>query len=112
MADALKMKWFFLLAALILWPTASLADCVLVGTLVRVDVVDEGRKGVHALYFREFQTDPHYYIFETPNQLIASTSLALAAMQTRVEIVGDEFSCPLDGQVRFAGDVRRLTAAP
>ena len=101
-----------LLVALALWPSLAWAECLLVGTLVRVDVLEVGRKGVHTLYAREFQTDPHYYVFETLNQLIASTSLALAAMQTRVEIVGDEPNCPLDGQERFGGDVRRLTASP
>ncbi len=101
-----------LFALLTLWPGAAWADCSMIGTLVRVDVLEESRKDVHTLYFREFQTDPHYYVFETPNQLIASTSLALVAMQTRVEIVGDEPSCPSFGQERFAGDVRRLTASP
>jgi hypothetical protein len=101
-----------LLAILVLWPASAWAECSLVGTLVRVDVLDEGRKGVHTLYAREFQTDPHYYVFETRNQLIASEALALAAMHTQVEIVGDEFSCPSDGQIRFGGDIRRLTVGP
>lgn len=106
------MKWFFLLATIIFWSSPVLAECALIGTLVRVDVADEGREGIHTLYFREAKIDPHYYVFKTTNQLIASAAFSLVAMQTRVELVGSEDVCPTDGQVRFPGFVRRLTVTP
>ena len=105
-------RLFFLWVVMALWPVPASAECELIGTLVRVDVLEVGRKGVHTLYAREFQTDPHYYVFKTQNQLIASEALALAAMHAQVEIIGDEPSCPFDGQIRFGGNVRQLTVGP
>ena len=107
-----RLRLCSLLVVLALWPGLVWAECSLIGTLVRVDVLDEGRKSVHMLYLREFKTDPHYYSFDTTNLALAGAAAVLAALQTRVELVGDEPSCPPDGQARFAGDVRRLTVVP
>ncbi len=105
-------RWVMVLVVLAGAPMPALANCVLTGTLVRVDVLEAGRKGVHTLYAREYQTDPYYYVFRTPNQVIASAALGLAAIQTRVEIVGNASRCPGSGQERFGGDVLKLTAGP
>lgn len=107
-----RLRFYTLLVALVLWSGAAWADCILIGTLVRVDLLDQGRKNVHAIYLREFNTDPHYYVFNTPNLVLAGAAAILAALHTRVEVTGDESSCPASGQKRLAGGVRQLTAGP
>lgn len=107
-----RLRLCSLLVVLALWPGLVWAECSLIGTLVRVDVLDGSRKDTHSLYLREFKTDPHYYVFETSNQTLALGAAALVALQTRVEVVGDETGCLASGQARFAGDVRRLTVVP
>lgn len=97
---------------ILFFATPVWADCTLTGTLVRVKVLDEARKDVHTLYMRERQSDPHFYSFDTTNELIAGVALSLVAMQTRIEIRGDEFFCPDSGQDRFGGKLLELIANP
>ena len=101
-----------ILAGVLLLSGPAVAECLIAGTIVRVDVLDETRKDVHTLYVRESQLDPHLYSFDTSNELIAVASMALVSMQVKVEMQGDEFSCPAFGQDRFGGNLERLTVNP
>ncbi len=98
--------------AVLLWATPAAADCVLVGTLVRVNVLDVSRKDVHALYLRERRVDPHYYLFLTDSVAVATAAGALAAQGVMVEITGDASSCPTSGQERDVGFVIEMTVGP
>ncbi len=100
-----------ILAGVLLLSGPVAAECLIAGTLVRVDILDETRKDKHTLYVRESQLDPHVYSFDTSNEIIAVASMALV-LSFKVEIQGDEFSCPSFGQDRFGGILERLIVNP
>lgn len=101
-----------IIAGLLLLTSPATAECLMTGTIVQVRVLDEARKDVHTLYMRESQLDAHVYSFDTTNELIAATAMGLVAMQVKIEMVGDEFSCPSIGQDRFGGFLTSLTVNP
>ncbi len=98
--------------ALVSWTEPASAVCTLIGTLVRVDVLDVSRKDIHTLYLRERRVAPHLYKFSTDSVAVATAAGSLAASGVMVEITGDEPSCPTSGQERDAGFVVEMTVGP
>jgi hypothetical protein len=93
-------------------PATSKAACTKTGTIVRVMMKDDSKKGSHILYLRDRVTDSFYYKANTTDDDLAALAATLAAQQTRVSLKGNVSSCPNTGAARDIGKVIQILAVP
>lgn len=85
------------------YPAPSHALCVKIGTIISVDVGEEGQ--FHTVRLRTGALSDHYWFAVTPDHDFINALIGFMMGQKQVDLAGDAASCPTSGSARFMGTI-------
>ena len=77
-----------------LYPTESMAECEIGGSVISVELVDAFSGTPHVVRLKTGSLSDFYYEAETDDENVISGATAALTSQAQVTLVTDDFACP------------------
>ncbi len=79
---------------IVLYPSESLAQCEIGGSVISVELVDAANGTPHIVRLKTGALSDFYYEAETDDNNVISGAMAALTSQAQVTLVTDDFACP------------------